>query len=101
MRLLRIGALTLVVLTAACGGSNSTPTSTPAPARPGSGSAQQPSASCPAPPLEKALGAPCATPGQSCGAEACGKATGFCNIIVCRGGVWANVEVPPPPPPPP
>lgn len=46
-----------------------------------------------------AIGTPCAHEGQVCGARAAAKATGFSNLLHCRGGRWENVEVPPPPPP--
>lgn len=57
-------------------------------------------ASCP--PLEQyseSIGKACPAPDVSCGYARCAKAKGFCNIIVCKGGTWQNIEVPPPPPP--
>ncbi len=104
----------LLALVLACGGSKSPPAQ-PDPTPPGAPLAAEPPAedggpaptnvkpedpSCPA--LEQytaSLGQACPVPETSCGYTRCREAKGFCNIIVCRDGVWKNVEVPPPPPP--
>jgi hypothetical protein len=94
----RLTSLALVlVLVAACGStSKPSPAAAAAPAPTGS-------ATAPACPDDVAtlVGTPCPAENATCGADAARKATGFSNVVVCRNGTWAQVEVPPPPPPPP
>jgi hypothetical protein len=93
MRLIFIAAVALLGCSASSGESAVAPQAT----------AEMSASATPACPAEigAAVGTACSIDNQSCGGEACAKSTSFCNVIVCSGGKWIQLEAPPPPGPTP
>jgi hypothetical protein len=86
-----------LIFVVACGSSARPASQPPAATTPVTSAPPEPG--CPARgEIQTAIGTPCPTEGQSCGSKEAAAATGFSNVLLCKGGHWQNLEVPPPPP---
>ncbi len=100
----RIAMVALALALGACGGSSSSDGSgggggSDAGTGGGAGTAGSAGAdagACPAD-LSAAVGKPCAVEGQSCGGESCTDPCQFCNVLMCTGGKWQQLEAFPDP----